>query len=245
MFFIIVGLVLSILMGILVNSKKKFREDATRAFIRPYNFFADIRDHRIISGVSTVLLMLILSGAHSLLIINVLFYFRDNIMFERFLLAFGKPSFISAISYFAWNPVEAFFSIFAITVLLFLFVSGIVLLTSFFIRIKIYFQNIFYTIVWAVLPLALLLPIKMLLYRILLANIMNTYIYFFLIFYLLWIIHRVVKGIYVIFDITAGKAYLYAFFIAIVLWGSVMLYFQSNYSTVYYLINVFNQANLI
>lgn len=245
MFFIIVGLVLSILMGILVNSKKKFREDATRAFIRPYNFFADIRDHRIISGVSTVFLMFILAGAHSLLIINVLFYFRDNILFERFLLAFGKPLFISAISYFAWNPVEAFFSIFAITVLLFLFVSAIVLLTSFFIRIKIYFQNIFYTIVWAVLPLALLLPIKMLLYRILLANIINTYIYFFLVFYLLWIIHRVVKGVYVIFDITAGKAYLYTFFITIILFGSIMLYFQSNYSTVYYLINVFNQANLI
>ena len=41
LFFIIMGLGLSIFMGVLVNSKKKFREDAMRALLRPYNFFSD------------------------------------------------------------------------------------------------------------------------------------------------------------------------------------------------------------
>ncbi|MDA3861430.1 MAG: hypothetical protein PF445_09405, partial [Melioribacteraceae bacterium] len=78
--FIIIGLVLSVLTGVLINSKKKLREDATRAFLRPYNFFADIRDHRIISGFATIILMLILAGSHSLLIISLLYYFRTNII---------------------------------------------------------------------------------------------------------------------------------------------------------------------
>ena len=50
MIFIVFGIVLAILMGILVNSGRKFREDASRALLRPYNFYADIRDQRIISG---------------------------------------------------------------------------------------------------------------------------------------------------------------------------------------------------
>ena len=245
MFFIVVGLILSILMGVLVNSKKKLREDATRALIRSYNFFADIRDHRIISGVATVFLMLILAGAHSLLIINILYYFRNGILFEKVLLSFGNPSFISSLNYFAWNPVEAFFFFFMFSVLLFLFVSAIILLISFFVKIKIYFTSIFFTVVWAVLPLALLLPIKMVLYRVLSADVINGYIYIFLLVYLLWIANRVVKGIYVIFDISAGKAFLFTFFSLIILLAGFLLYFQISYSTIYYLICVFNQANLI
>ncbi|MBU0473449.1 MAG: hypothetical protein KKF62_04745 [Bacteroidetes bacterium] len=245
MFFIIVGLVLSILMGILVNSKKKLREDASRAFIRPYNFFADIRDHRIISGFATVLLMLILSCAHSLLIINILYFLRDNILFEKVLLSFGIPSLISSLNYFAWNPIEAFFFFSLLSVFSFLFLSALISLTSFFIKIKIYFTSIFFTVIWASLPLALLLPVKMVLYRILEANIINHYIYIFLFGYLLWLISRVMKGVYVIFDINAGRVYLYAFVIFLILFGSLILYFQINHSTIYYLINVFNQAKLI
>lgn len=245
MFFIIVGLILSIFMGVLVNSKKKLREDASRAFIRPYNFFADIRDHRIISGFATILLMLILAGAHSLLVINILYYLRDNILFEKILLSFGVPSLIFSVNYFAWNPVEAFFFFFALSVLFFLFVSVIISLTSFFIKIKIYFRSIFFTVVWAALPLALLLPIKMVLYRILAAHIINLYIYIFLLGYFLWILSRVIKGVYVIFDINAGRVYFYAIIIVLLVLGSVILYFQIYYSTIYYLINVFNQAKLI
>ena len=245
LFFIITGLILSIMMGVLVNSKKQLREDATRAFIRPYNFFADIRDHRIISGFATIFLMLILAGSHSLLIINILYFFKNNILFEKILLSFGNYSFISTINYFAWNPSEAFFFFLGVSVLLFLFVSVLILLTSFFIKIKIYFKNIFYTVVWAVLPLALLLPIKMVLYRILAANIINTYIYIFLLVYLIWISSRIIKGIYVIFDINKGKAFLFTFLIVSILFGGFLLYFQINYSTIYYLISVFNQAKLI
>jgi len=56
MLFIIFGLLLALGMGILVNSGKKFREDSSRALLRPYNFFADVRDLRMISGVHTGLL---------------------------------------------------------------------------------------------------------------------------------------------------------------------------------------------
>ncbi len=243
--FIIVGLVLSILAGSLINSKKKLREDATRALLRPYNFFADIRDHRIISGPATIILMLILAGSHSLLIINLLFYFKNNIVFEKILIAFGMPALTSSISYLAWNPTEGFFVFFAISILFFLIISLLISLTSFFIRIKIYFRSIFFTVVWAVLPLALLLPVKMMLYRFLEIGSFNLYIYIFLLLYLLWITRRVIKGVYVIFDISASMAYLYAFVALVVTLGGMLVYFQIYHSTIYYLIDIFNNTNLV
>ncbi len=245
MLFIIVGLILSVLTGVLINSKKKLREDAMRALLRPYNFFADIRDHRIISGFATVVLMLMLAGSHSLLIINLLYYFRTSIVFENVLIALGLPSLLSSISYLAWNPLDGFIVFSLIGVIFFLAISLIILLTSFFIRIKIYFQSIFFTVIWAVLPLAILLPFAMVLYRILSANIINPYIYGFLAIYFLWIVRRIISGVAVVFDISAGKTYLYSVIIVAVSFGIILSFFQYFYSSIYYIIDVFNKANLV
>lgn len=245
MFFILVGLALAVMMGILVNSKKKFREDATRALLRPYNFFADIRDHRIISGFATIILMFILAGSHALLLSNLLFYFRNSIALEKLLLSFGMPFFITSINYFAWNPYESFFFFTVISVILFLIISVIISLASFFLKMKIYFRNIFITVVWAILPLSILLPVKMVLYRILSADIINPYIYGFLILYLLWILQRVIKGVYVIFDISLGQAYFYTFLLIVFSLGIALLYLQLSYSTIDFILNSICQAQLI
>ncbi len=243
--FIIIGVILSVLTGVLINSKKKLREDATRALLRPYNFFADIRDHRIISGFATVVLMLLLAGSHSLLITNLLYYFRNSIVLEKILLSFGLLSLPSSISYLAWNPRDAFILFFIISILFFLVISILIMLTSFFIKIKVYFQGVFFTVVWAVLPLALLLPVTMVLYRILITDIVNSYVYGFLVIYFLWISRRIINGVYVVFDISAGKAYLYSLITTIVVLGSFFAYFHYFHSSIYYLIDVFNQANLM
>ena len=68
LFFIIAALVISVIIALLINSKRKFREDATRALLRPYNFFADIRDQRILSGFHSNILMFLLAGSNALLI---------------------------------------------------------------------------------------------------------------------------------------------------------------------------------
>ncbi len=245
MFFILVGLALAVMMGILVNSKKKFREDATRALLRPYNFFADIRDHRIISGFATIILMFILAGSHALLLSNLLFYFRNSITLDKLLLSFGMPSFISGINYLAWNPYESFFFFTLFSIVLFLIISVTISLASFFLKMRIYFRNIFITVVWAVLPLTILLPVKMVLYRILTADIFNTYIYGFLILYIFWILQRIIKGVYVIFDISLRRAYFFTILFLALSLGGTLLYFQFCYSTIYFIINSIYQAQLI
>ena len=94
MIFIIGGLLLAIFMGVLVNSGRKFREDASRALLRPYNFFSDVRDQRIISAYHTTILGLIVAAVVALIFSNLLFHLKNNVIFEKVLLAFASSSLI-------------------------------------------------------------------------------------------------------------------------------------------------------
>lgn len=244
-FIIIAGLILAILMAVLINSKKKFREDATRALLRPYNFYSDIRDQRIISGFHTIALMFILAGSHALLLTNILFYLKNNILFEKLLLAFGLPEFIKAVSYLAWNPIPAFAYSFVFSILLFVLISILIKVASFFIKSRVHFLNVFFVVIWAFLPMAILLPFKLILYRVLIADLINIYIYGFLFVYLIWIIQRIFKGVYVIFDASKTAVYFYSILLMILFWGIVLAIFQLSDSSIYYIITAFKQFQLI
>ncbi len=235
--FILIGLGLALMIAVLFNSKRKFREEATRALLRPYNFYADIRDQRILSGFHSNFLMIILSSSLSLLVCNILFFFRANIFLERILLSFGNYTLVKTISYLAWNPLTAFVYLFFTSVLLILILSLLIRATSFFVKTKVIFSSVYYTVTWAFLPLALILPLELVLYRILSANLFNQYIYGFLVIFVLWLIQRIIKGIYVIFDVRAAKVYfLSIIFILLVIVG-FLFYFQFTDSTIYYLLN--------
>ena len=243
--FILIGLALSIFMAVLMNSKRKFREDATRALIRPYNFFADIRDHRILSGVHSSILMIVLAGSNALIITNVLFFLRTNIFLEKILISFGSDSLINFIAYLSWNPVSSFIYLFLITIAVFVGFTGIVKISSFFIKTKVPFSNIYYSVIWAFLPLALLLPIELVLYKILNAEVVNLYIYITLVLYGLWLGQRLLKGVHVIFDIPAITVHSYTILLLIVILGGALLYYHLTESTVFYIINAFKQFQLM
>jgi len=238
-FFILVGLGLAIMLAILFNSKRKFREEASRALIRPYNFYADIRDQRILSGFHSNILMFILTSSMSLLICNVLFFLRTNVLFERVLLSFGNKTLISVASYLAWDPVNAFVYIFAASMLLIGLLSLMIRAASFFVKTKVLLSSVYYTVTWSFLPFALILPLNLILYRVLSTNVANIYIYAFLIVFALWLVQRILKGIYVIFDVRAAQVYLYSFIFILFTLGGLLLYYQLSESTFYYIINAY------
>ena len=236
--FVIIGLLLSIFMALLINSKRKFREDAGRALIRPYNFFADIRDHRLLSGFQTNLLMFILAGSFSLLFINLLHFLRTNLLLEKILLSFGSPSVIDWVIYLAWHPLNGFVILFFVAIVCFFILSMVIKLFSFSLKTKVYFSSIYYSVIWAFLPLSLILPLELVLYRVLSAEIVNLYIYIFIILYLLWLGQRLLKGVHVIFDIRATKVHIYGIVIIVIILGGILLYFQLANSTIYHLLRV-------
>ena len=243
--FVLAGLILGVIMGLLFNSKRQFREDATRALLRPYNFFADIRDHRILSGVHTFLLMLVLAGAHALLITIILYFLRMNILLEKILLAFDLPWLIKSFSYLAWHPLNALFILFLLSVLLFFFLAGIIKLASLSVKQIVYFSNIYFVVVWSFLPLTILLPVELVLHKILLANVVNVYVYVVLAFFFFWILKRLLRGVYVIFDVAPVKVYLWGTLLIFVLAGILAIYFQSASQTLTYIASAFSQHPVI
>ena len=232
MIFIIAGLFLALFMGVLVNSGKKFREDATRALLRPYNFFADVRDQRIISGYQSIFLLLIVCLTGSLIASNLLHYFRSDLFIEKLILAFGSKSLISAITYLAWNPLNSVLWLFIVSLSVLFILMIIIKSAAFFVRNRVYVSNVFFVIVWALLPIVLFIPLGIILYRVLNTELINTYIFIFLLLLKLWLIFRLIKGIYVIYDVNPGSVYFYSFLFLLIIFSGFLLYFEVNNSII-------------
>jgi len=226
LFFIIAALAISIIIALLINSKRKFREDATRALLRPYNFYADVRDQRILSGFHSNTLMFLLAGSNALLLTILLYYLKDSFLVDKIVIAFGNYQFSKIAGEFAWNPEKAFIYIYIATIIGFVSISFIVHLSSFFVKTKVLFSSVYSVLIWAFLPLALILPLEAILYKVLLLQSYNLIIAVVIIVSIVWMIQRFLKGIYVIFDVRPLFVYSYAFLTLMIMFACIGFYFQ-------------------
>ena len=245
MLFIITGIIIAIIMGIMINSGKKFREDASRALMRPYNFFADIRDQRLISGVHTLVIVLIIASTSGLLLSNILFYFKENIRFEKLLLSFGSSALIKDISYLAWNPAAAIWWLSLLTILALLVLISIIKTASFFVKTRVALGSVIHTVIWSFLPLVVLIPAGIILYRLLSVEAIAIYLFIAMFVFTIWIFYRLMKGIYVIFDTNPANIYLYSITIIFIITASLIIYFQLISSTLTYMLHALKDYKIL
>lgn len=244
MIFIIFGLLLALVMGGLVNSGKKFREDASRALLRPYNFFADVRDQRIISAFHTTFLGLIIAAVGALILANILFYLKTSIFFERILLSLGNYKIMHAVNYLAWHPLLSLLWITIAGIFLMIIFSILIKAVSLFARTRVYLASAYFTVIWSYLPFILLIPVGIVLYRVLQSNVINPYVYLALIIVLFLVLYRLIKGMYVIFDSRPATVYFHTILTLSLLIGGVLFYFELESSAVQYLIFTLKQFNI-
>lgn len=244
MVFIIVGLFLAVIFGLLINSGKKFREDATRALVRPYNFFSDVRDMRMISMAHTIFLMISISGVLSLVTSSLLYYWRFESFLEKIILSFGEYTWMDNISYLAYHPVSSLIFFITFYISFFLITTITIRLFALLVLQRVYFSNAFYTAVWSFIPFALLLPFVIPLHRILILNVGTLYIYLAIAAVYILSFHRLLKGIYVIYDTHPGKVYLYGLILLFVTLGGFLLYYQIQQNTLDFLLLAFKNFQL-
>jgi len=244
MIFIVFGLLLAIFTGVLVNSGRKFREDASRALLRPYNFFSDVRDQRIISASHTTLLGLIIAAVIALIVSNILFHLKTSLVFEYLLLSFASPWLMKIVNYLAWHPTMSILWLTAFNIVLFIIVTLIIKIAATFVRTKVFINSVYFTFIWALLPVVLLIPVGIILYRVLLAGTINLYVYIGLIVIQLWVLYRLMKGIHVLFDSKPGTVYLYSIIFIIAVIGSFLFYYELKHSSVEYLLFTLKQFNI-
>lgn len=245
MIFIVTGLLLALVMGVLVNSGKKFREDASRALLRPYNFFADVRDQRIISAYHSIYLAIVVSLVNALIAANVLYYLKTSFFFEKFLLSFGSPAIMSAVSYLAWHPFNAIVWLFVITIMVLIILMLLIKAAAFFVKTKVYLSSTFFTVIWSLLPIVLLIPVGIVLYRLLNADVANLYFFISLIIIKLWLLYRLIKGIYVIYDVNPSTVYFYSIVFILGVITVVTVYYEVNSSVVENILLTLKQFNII
>lgn len=245
MIFIIYGLLIGLAMGIVVNANRKLREDATRALLRPYNFYADIRDQRILSNFHSNFLMIVFAATSALILANILFFLKDSFIFEKFILSFGGIKIMSAFSYLAWHPTQSllWLTVFMIALLLLTVIA--IKLFSLPLRNRVMLSNIYYASVWSFLPIILLIPVGLVLYKLLRIEAVSFYMFLILAFFGLWIFYRLTKSIYVVLDISSGKAYFYFTAVLVIIILGILAYFQIAESSMFYIINSYKQYVLM
>ncbi|MCL5268832.1 MAG: hypothetical protein M1469_12150 [Bacteroidetes bacterium] len=166
--YVILSTLLLVIITYLHYSRRWFRESATRAIFRPYNFFADVRDQRMISPFQTSIVLLLISAGISIYLSSLVYAFRSDYVFDR-LLGLLLPSDILKIKvdYLIWHPVN-FIVVFTILItLLVTLVTLVIKLFSFAVKIRLQTVSAFTIATWSMLPMSFLILLDMILFRLL------------------------------------------------------------------------------
>lgn len=235
--FIIIGIALSLLLIFLINRYKRFREYLTRSILRPYNFYADIRDQRIISSVQTVILGIIISLTLGIFFSSILHFYRTSFVAQFIYNVFIPSNGIKEFFYgLIWMPelLMVFSSI------LFLAIAYVIAASlwifSFFIRGKIFFSDTTIISIWSGIPVLMFLPLTIILSRLLIYVPQFAWLAVILfILCLIWVIFRVLKSTAVVYDVISFKVYFTGFLVFLLLLLIFVSIYHFQYKAFYYL----------
>ncbi len=247
MVYVLTGLFVLVSFAYFYNSNRRFRENVHRSLMRSYNFFADIRDQRVISYLETSLIGLFVSITLAIVTSSVLVKFRDSLALDYLLthlLVFDslKERMVSLI----WNPVESILYLSLVFYAGLFIMVGVIKIFSVFVRTKIYLFHAYSVAIWAAIPVVLFIPVGMILYRIMEndAYVIPSLMLFGIM--LVWVFFRVLKGISIIYDVVPVKVYASGIFISVLFLAMVFGYYDYTQSTGEYIklmVNVLNSVN--
>ncbi len=208
--FIAVGIICAIVFLLLINNSRRFRENVFRALLRPYNFYADIRDQRILSTVQTTVLALVIAATFAVIFVSLFYFYRLDESFDFMLSAIvSSDGLKEVLNYLIWRPALAILSFTGLFVVLLFGVAALIRLASLFVRNRIFLSDAYTISVWGALPVLLLIPVAMVLYRILELPGAGPVAFTIVLMVLFWMLYRVLRGAAVIFDVPATKVYLF------------------------------------
>ncbi len=208
--FIATGFASAILFLLLINSSRRFRENVFRALLRPFNFFADIRDQRILSSFQTTVLGLVIAVTFAVIAASLCYYYRMDEGFDVILSAIITSDLIKqGLNYIIWRPVLSIISFTLFFFGLLLVVALLIRLCAAFVRNRIFFGDAYIIAIWGALPVLLLIPVAMILYRVLEAPGAGMIAFTVMVAILLWMLYRVLRGTAVVYDVRPLKVYGY------------------------------------
>ena len=234
--FTVIGISIILILIFLLNRLRRFREYFIRCLLRPYNFYSDIRDQRLISVFQSLILALFISLTIGIYIAELFYYNRDNIESQRFLVfSIQNIDILANVFSLIWQPVFFMTLITSIVLLLIFIVSILLKMFSFWIRSKIFIQDTLTIVAWSGMPLIFLLPMALLIGK-LIQGTPQFNLIFIIIFiaFLLWFFFRLLKATSVVFDVSGWKVKFLGIGISIAFAMFPLSYLQIHYSVVDY-----------
>ncbi len=233
--FIIGGIGLILIMIFLVNRSRRFREYVLRALLHPYNFYADIRDQRILSLSQTVILAAVISCTIAILLTTLLYHARMSTQAEYLLMImFPQEGVKTFLSRLAWSPDLCILALGTLSMVLMTLVALVLRLLAIFVKGKIFLSDTFIITVWCSIPVILFLPFATVLYRALdFSSVMLWIVLAAAV--LVWIIARILRATSVVFDVNPFPVYAIALVVLGGLTISAGLAYNSTYSFFPYL----------
>jgi beta-galactosidase len=225
--YVILSTLLLVLVTYLHYSRRWFRESATRAVLRPYNFFADVRDQRMISAFQTFSVLLLISAGIAIYLSSLFYAFRDNYVLDRMLgLLLPNGALKIRLDYLIWHPIQFILVFTILFMVMSLFITLIIKFVSYLVKIRLQMVSAFTVATWSALPMAVLILADMILFRLLddPRFVWASCIVLALLF--LWSLVRLFHGISVIFDLATVRVGIIGSVVLIALFLLITIYYN-------------------
>jgi hypothetical protein len=234
--FALSGLALFFLTAYWYRRNGRFRDNLFRVLRHPFGFFSDIRDHRTIPVLHTLMMAFIVSGIISLFITDFSYLNRRNVIYD-FILShiipnnFQKIFFINLI----WNPIlMLFFSmVFQLVGILVIMLFWMIL--TFPLSRTMGFVQAVNIGVWSGAHYLLLVPLTVFLDPILRNS--NWHMFLWIIIIILVTIHisRLFLGVRLSSNLSFQTMFIVSFLFIFVIFSVIIYFYHKNQATLYYI----------
>jgi beta-galactosidase len=240
--YVIGGFIVLIGFAYILNTSRRFRENVNRSLFRPYNFFADVRDQRILSGFHTLYLGILISLTMGMTISSFLQHYQTNQIldytFTHFIISDTLKELLSATLRETWKLI---LSLSVLCFILLVLTAVIVQICSMFVRTRVSVSHSFIVAFWSALPFVGFIPIAMILYNVLETEFYVVPILVLVLIIGLWVLFRLLKGMSIIYDIHTFRVYVIGIFSIISVNGIMLLiaeYAQATFTYISFFISL-------
>lgn len=239
--YVLAGLVVLIGVAYLYNASRRFREALNRSLLNSFNFFADVRDQRVVSVVHSTLLGLIVSVASAIVISSILYHFRGSWVLDNMLsYLLVHDNIKEAAVRLIWNPLQCIVYLSLIFFIILLLIAGVMLAISPLFKTRIYPFHAYAITMWSTPPLIALVPLGMILFRLMESSFYVIPSMAIVAALLVWVVLRLLKGISIIFDAMPARVYFVGMVGMVAVLAFVYLYYDYTQSTSTYLSFMYN-----
>ena len=237
------GFVVIFVMAYLYHYNRRFNETFKRALVRPYNLYADLRDLRSVSIPQTIVIAVAVSVTLSVVVSGALYRFRtepiaDYLLTQVVVSDAVKEYIIDA----AWHPFEGIIAFTVVFLMWYPLTAALIRLFSMLVKTRVYWYHAFAIAVWGSLPLVLLSPLGMALFKLLQSNFYVLPAFIITCAFLLWSFLRVLKGVSVIYDISPIKAYVGGILVTLAVAAALFAFYESTYAITGYIELILHMA---